>query len=277
MALPIPNQNKHRDLLISSIRTRRRARTAKYVVIHAIVSASFTLFFQLFNLLTVALYVSAAAVPLTTGGILTTDVSTAVALGWITISMLCQRWRGFCASSLPPFLHACSFVAAFTDLLLLIDGLASYRIIPHEHQNQGDWETTLRSLVIFGALGSFLCACFRSSPVLDKATSKINTAADEETFSPCGRLVGLAAITHIINSVRHSKIIEDNIRPTIRRLKCRLLVKRLYSPAERNWCARYNGEIGKEILQTRRTSTSANYSRMNWKSSTSCLFWRHPR
>ncbi|XP_077528193.1 uncharacterized protein LOC144139815 [Haemaphysalis longicornis] len=184
-----------------------------------------------------ALYICATSASFIPGGITTTDVVSAVAVGWITISVVWQRLRGFCASNLPPLIHACCFVAAFTDLLLQKEQLVSNPMGHCKPDNQGNVKTILLSLVTFAALGSFLCACFRSSPVLERATSKVNEATDEEAFSPCGRLVGMTAISHIIKAARRSNIIEDDIRPTIRRLKCRYLVNRLYTYLQPKWTA----------------------------------------
>ncbi|XP_077527043.1 multidrug resistance protein mrp-7-like isoform X2 [Haemaphysalis longicornis] len=158
-----------------------------------------------------------------------------VYLCWITVSVVCQRWRGFCASNLPCLVHACCFVATLTDLRLWTEGLANHRVNNRRHQNQDVFNATMRLLVTFAACGSFLCACFRSGPVLDKAPTQVNAATDEESFSPFGRMAGLSAIRHIINVARLSKLVENDIRPTIRRVKCRLMISRLYTPPKKNW------------------------------------------
>ncbi|XP_077528198.1 multidrug resistance protein mrp-7-like [Haemaphysalis longicornis] len=193
------------------------------------------IFYVLFSLFTAALYISYNALLLVPGAILNTDFAVGVSIVWIIISAVCQRWRGFCASNLHPLLHACFFVAVFTDLLLRHEGLAAYRIIPREPHDEVYLETALCSMIAFTALGSFLCACFRTSPVLDKSTAQVNKAADEETLSPLARLVGLAAITHIVNFVRRAEIVQEDIRPNVTRLKCRLLVNRLYSSLKPDW------------------------------------------
>ncbi|XP_077528195.1 uncharacterized protein LOC144139816 [Haemaphysalis longicornis] len=187
------------------------------------------------NLLTAATYFAPKTATLTAGGFSTTDVAAVVAVGWITVSVVCQRWRGFCVSNLPLLLHACFFVATLTDLLLWTEGLAPHRLNNHGHQNQEKFDATMRLMAAFAAYGSFLFACFRSGPVLGKAAYQVNTAADEESFSPFGRMVGLSAIRHIVNVARLSKLVEDDIRPTIRRLRCRLMISRLYTPLKKNW------------------------------------------
>ncbi|XP_077527041.1 multidrug resistance protein mrp-7-like isoform X2 [Haemaphysalis longicornis] len=215
------------------------------------------------NLLTAATYLAPKTASLTAGGLSSTDVAAVVAVGWITLSVICQRWRGFCVSNLPPLLHACFFVATLTDVLLWMEGLATHRMNNHGHQNKEKFNATMHLLVAFAACGSFLCACFRSGPVLGRAASQVrmfcvplveltalekqspkkivrtidtvNTAADEESFTPFGIMAGLSAIRHILNVARLSKLVENDIRPTIRRVKCRLMISRLYKPLKKNW------------------------------------------
>ncbi|XP_077508756.1 uncharacterized protein LOC144120225 [Amblyomma americanum] len=70
---------------------------------------------------------------------------------------------------------------------------------------------------------------------------KIETSGDEETFSPCGKLVGSAVFAHILNVGFLSKALEAEVRPLIRRLQCGPLVRYLYSPVSDKW----TGEDGR--------------------------------
>ncbi|KAH7949248.1 hypothetical protein HPB49_006636 [Dermacentor silvarum] len=113
--------------------------------------------------------------------------ATAVALVWLTISAVMQRCKGMSASNLLCALHAIYFVASLNDFLLRKD-LTSAQEAVYCSPDELSLATTSCLLLMVAALGSFLCAFFRSSPVYDKddIESLVNTCEpfekEEESF-----------------------------------------------------------------------------------------------
>ncbi|XP_075527656.1 uncharacterized protein LOC142559862 [Dermacentor variabilis] len=159
-----------------------------------------------------------------------TDVSIAGAMVWLTFSAVCQRLKGLCASNFLFSLHALHFVAAVSDLLVQ----RQHVLVTWSRKNDVRMANQ-SSLLALTTLGSFLYACFRSSPVVDKNTHEMQTIAHEETFSSCGKLVGSAVFRYVVKTGLLSKYDEKDILPLVKRLKCRRLVALLPPLTKYKW------------------------------------------
>ncbi|KAL1426961.1 hypothetical protein MTO96_003260 [Rhipicephalus appendiculatus] len=124
---------------------------------------------------------------------------------------------------------------AAAECLVIVIFAAAYR-----SADELSWATTWCSLSMVAALGSFLFAWFRSSPVYTKDSIEVQRNASDETISPLAKCVGAAVFRHIINAGLHSVTVERDIFPLMRRLRSRLLVLNLRS-SSRKWTGRNSG------------------------------------
>ncbi|KAL1426958.1 hypothetical protein MTO96_003257 [Rhipicephalus appendiculatus] len=121
---------------------------------------------------------------------------------WLTSSAAVQRSKGMSASNLFCTLHAIYFVASVNDLLCIKD-LTFAQAAAYRSADELSWATTWCSLSMIAALGSFLFACFRSSPVYTKDSIEVQRNASDETIAPLAKCVGAAVFRTGRNSGFH--------------------------------------------------------------------------